>query len=124
MLSLDLKPLWHSLSTDQKNIVASRLLDSLEVSDRKKRMNAARCVLYLLQVSILTFFYFCYITWFIITVVTHSFNYIFQGCWAECQSDKEQQTNAKENVLFLYTYGVYNIFLNLLNVEIEYEKYI
>lgn len=52
MVALELKPLWHSLSTEQKNIVASRLLDSLEVSDRKKRMNAARCVLYLIQVCV------------------------------------------------------------------------
>lgn len=51
MKALNFKPSWHSLSTENKNIVASRLLDSLEVSDKTKRMNAARCVLYLLQVS-------------------------------------------------------------------------
>ncbi|XP_001945255.1 striatin-interacting protein 1 [Acyrthosiphon pisum] len=90
MKALDFKPSWHNLSIENKNIVASRLLDSLEVSDKTKRMNAARCVLYLLQ-----------------------------GCWAECQSDKDQQTNAKENILFLYKFGVYNIFVNLLNMEIE-----
>ncbi|KAL5238108.1 hypothetical protein ACI65C_005518 [Semiaphis heraclei] len=88
--ALDFKPSWHGLSIENKNIVASRLLDSLEVSDKTKRMNAARCVLYLLQ-----------------------------GCWAECQSDKDQQTNAKENILFLYKFDIYNIFVNLLNMEIE-----
>lgn len=50
MIALNLKPLWHNLSIENKNIVASQLLDILEVSDKTKRMNAARCVLYLLQV--------------------------------------------------------------------------
>lgn len=59
MVALELKPLWHSLSTEQKNIVASRLLDSLEVSDRKKRMNAARCVLYLIQVCVYSILFYC-----------------------------------------------------------------
>lgn len=57
MKALDFKPAWHSLSIENKNIVASRLLDSLEVSDKTKRMNAARCVLYLLQVSKLFSYY-------------------------------------------------------------------
>lgn len=52
MLSLDLKPSWHSLSMESKIIVTSKLLDLLEVSDKNKRMNAARCILYLLQVKI------------------------------------------------------------------------
>lgn len=50
MIALNLKPLWHNLSIENKNIVAFQLLDILEVSDKTKRMNAARCVLYLLQV--------------------------------------------------------------------------
>lgn len=50
MISLDLKPLWQNLNLDSKNVVASKLLDLLEVSDKNKRMNAARCILYLLQV--------------------------------------------------------------------------
>lgn len=52
MLALNLKPLWHTLSVENKNMVISRLLDTLEVSDKKKRMNAAKSVLYLLQVCI------------------------------------------------------------------------
>jgi hypothetical protein len=56
MLALDLKPSWHNLSVENKNLVASRLLDLLEVSDKTKRINAARCVLYLLQVSIFFFY--------------------------------------------------------------------
>lgn len=51
MQGLNLKPAWHSLSIENKNIVLSKLLDSLEVSDSLKRMNAARCVLYLIQVN-------------------------------------------------------------------------
>lgn len=50
MLDLNFKPLWHSLSMENKRSVASRLLDLLEVSDKVKRMNTARGVLYLLQV--------------------------------------------------------------------------
>lgn len=60
MLALDLKPSWHNLSKENKNLVASRLLDSLEVSDKTKRINAARCVLYLLQVSNTFFFIHTY----------------------------------------------------------------
>lgn len=55
MIALDLKPLWHTLSIENKNIVISRLLDILEVADERKRMNAARCILYLLQVCIFFF---------------------------------------------------------------------
>jgi len=50
MKAMDFKPSWHNLSIENKNMVAFKLLDSLEVSDKTKRMNAARCVLYLLQV--------------------------------------------------------------------------
>lgn len=58
MWELDLEPTsWHYLSTNSKHLAISRLVDSLEVSDKTKRMNAARCVLYLLQVSyFFTFF--------------------------------------------------------------------
>lgn len=50
MIALNLKPLWHNLNIENKNIVVSQLLNVLEVSSKTKRMNAARCVLYLLQV--------------------------------------------------------------------------
>lgn len=53
MGALNFEPLWHSLSIENKRTVASRLLNSLEVSDKTKRMNAARCILYLLQVCFL-----------------------------------------------------------------------
>ncbi|XP_050437954.1 striatin-interacting protein 1 [Adelges cooleyi] len=88
--SLNLNSSWLNLTFEDKHVFMSKLLDNLEVSDKTKRMNAARCVLYLTQ-----------------------------GCWAECQSDKDQQLNTKENVLFLYKYGIYNIFIELLNIEIE-----
>jgi len=52
MKSLDLKPSWFSLSVEKKKIVVSQQLDLLEVADKTKRMNAARCILYLLQVGI------------------------------------------------------------------------
>lgn len=51
MQELNFKPAWHSLSLENKNVVVAKLLDSLDVSDSSKRMNAARCILYLLQVN-------------------------------------------------------------------------
>lgn len=50
MKTLDLKPSWFNLSIEKKHLVVSRQLELLEVSDKAKRMNAARCILYLLQV--------------------------------------------------------------------------
>lgn len=61
MLTLNLKPSWHTLSVEKKNMVTSRLLDTLEVSDKKKRMNAAKSVLYLLQVCFSSIFSYIYI---------------------------------------------------------------
>lgn len=85
-----LKPLWHRLSFDKKKSVITKLLDQLEVSDAKLRMQSARCFLYLAQ-----------------------------GCWAEVQSDKEQIACTKENVLLLYNEGVFHSFVELLNIEID-----
>ncbi|XP_050530069.1 striatin-interacting protein 1 homolog isoform X2 [Daktulosphaira vitifoliae] len=90
MKSLNYNPSWHTLNTNDKRVVMAKLFDYLEMSDKTKRMNAARCILYLIQ-----------------------------GCWAECQSDKDQQSNAKENILFLYKFDIYNMFVKFLNIEIE-----
>lgn len=74
---------------EQKSVIY-KLLDQLEVSNKKLRMKAARSILYLVQ-----------------------------GCWGEVQSDKEQQEWTKTNVMLLYEAGVYPAFVELLNIEIE-----
>ncbi|XP_035720757.1 striatin-interacting protein 1 homolog isoform X3 [Vespa mandarinia] len=83
-------PWWQKLDASQKKSVVYKLLDQLEVSNKQLRMKAARCILYLVQ-----------------------------GCWAEVQSDKEQQDWTRKNVMLLYEAGVFPAFVELLNIEIE-----
>jgi hypothetical protein len=45
--------------------------------------------------------------------------YIAQGCWLEFQSDSECFRVCSENVHLLYKAGVFSLFLELLNLEIE-----
>ncbi|KAF2879632.1 hypothetical protein ILUMI_26545 [Ignelater luminosus] len=85
-----LPPSWQRLSVSQRKSVVMKLLDQLEVSSKPMRMRAARCMLY-----------------------------IAQGCWAEMQSDAEQQQWTRSNVMLLYEMGVFNAFTDLLNIEIE-----
>uniref|UniRef100_A0A1B6DA13 Far11/STRP C-terminal domain-containing protein n=1 Tax=Clastoptera arizonana TaxID=38151 RepID=A0A1B6DA13_9HEMI len=90
METYNLSPCWQKQSLEQKKSIISKLLDQLEVSNKIVRMKAARCFLYLVQ-----------------------------GCWAEVQSDHEQQVYAKENVFLLYSFGVFHAFVDLLNIEID-----
>ncbi|KAL1140935.1 hypothetical protein AAG570_000863 [Ranatra chinensis] len=90
MYMYNLNPNWQKLSMLQKKSITTKLLDQLEVSDKTVRMQTARTFLYLAQ-----------------------------GCWAEMQSDKEQMTCSKENVLMLYDLGVFHAFVELLNIEID-----
>jgi N1221-like protein len=85
-----LKPLWQQLSKDQHESIILKLMDQLEVLDNNLRMKAARTLLYLAQ-----------------------------GCWVEVQSDEEQQSNSRYNVMMLYRLGVFEAFVELLNLEIE-----
>lgn len=85
-----LPPSWQKLSINQRKSIIMKLLDQLDISERYTRMRAARCILYLAQ-----------------------------GCWAEVQSDQEQQQWTRENVLLLYEHGVFSAFVELLNLEIE-----
>ncbi|CAD7094173.1 unnamed protein product [Hermetia illucens] len=85
-----LPPSWQKLPVTQRRSIIMKLLDQLDVSERQIRMRAARCILY-----------------------------IAQGCWAEVQSDQEQQQNTRENVLLLYELNVFAAFVELLNLEIE-----
>lgn len=52
-------------------------------------------------------------------MATRAILYIAQGCWLECQSDKECMEGTKENVLLLHKNGVYTTFVELLNLEME-----
>lgn len=85
-----LPPSWQRLTVSQRKSVVMKLLNQLEVSSKPVRMRAARCVLY-----------------------------IAQGCWAEMQSDAEQQNWTRLNVILLYDMGVFSAFTDLLNIEIE-----
>lgn len=90
MEQYSLPPCWQMLLNENRKSVIMKLLDQLEVSSKLLRMRAARCILY-----------------------------IAQGCWAEMQSDAEQQQWARKNGLLLYQLGVFNAFIDLLNIEIE-----
>lgn len=85
-----LKPLWQQLSESDHQSIILKLLDQLEVLDVGLRMKAARTLLYLAQ-----------------------------GCWVEVQSDEEQQKLTRYNVMMLYRFGVFQAFVELLNLEIE-----
>lgn len=85
-----LKPLWNQLDKDQHQSIILKLIDQLEVLDNSMRMKAARTLLYLAQ-----------------------------GCWVEVQSDEEQQSLSRYNVMMLYRLGVFQAFVELLNLEIE-----
>lgn len=85
-----LPPSWQRLTLDNRRAVIMKLLDQLEVSSKPLRMRAARCVLY-----------------------------IAQGCWAEMQSDAEQQQWSTSNVMLLYEFDTFAAFSDQLNIEIE-----
>lgn len=85
-----LRPWWQNMARPQQKSIIYKLLDQLEISNKTLRMKAARCILYLAQ-----------------------------GCWAEVQSDKEQQDWARMNVMLLYEAGIFPAFVELLNIEIE-----
>ncbi|CAK9826215.1 Striatin-interacting protein 1 [Anthophora retusa] len=89
MVLYKLRPWWQNLSETQQKSVIYKLLDQLEVSNKQLRMKAARCILYLAQ-----------------------------GCWGEVQSDQEQRSWTRTNVMLLYEAEVFPAFVELLNIEI------
>lgn len=86
-----LLPSWQKLTDTQRKDVILKLLDQLDLSKKHLRMQAARTILYLAQ-----------------------------GCFCEVQSDHEQQEWTRENVKLLYKMGIFAVFVELLNYEIEY----
>lgn len=90
MIQFNLPPSWQKLTDQQRTDVVLKLLDQLDVSTKKVRMKAARTVLYLAQ-----------------------------GCFAEVQSDQEQQMWTQKNVKLIYEMGLFPVLVELLNFEIE-----
>lgn len=86
-----LLPSWQKLTEIQRRDVILKLLDQLDLSKKNLRMQAARTILYLAQ-----------------------------GCFCEVQSDHEQLEWTRENVKLLYNMGIFAVFVELLNYEIEY----
>lgn len=84
-------PSWQKLTDIQRKDIVLKLLDQLDLSKKSLRMKAARTILYLAQ-----------------------------GCFAEVQSDHEQQQWTRNNVKLLYEMGLFATFVELLNYEIEY----
>lgn len=86
----NLPPSWQKLTDGEKKGVIMKLLDQLDLSKKTLRMKAARSILYLAQ-----------------------------GCFAEVQSDHEQQQWTRTNVRMLYELGLFPAFVELLSYEIE-----
>lgn len=90
MEDAQLSPSWQKLTRDEQKSLILKWLDLLEMSKSESRMRAARCFLYLAQ-----------------------------GCWAEQQSDEEQQQAMRNNVMLLNECGVFYAFVDLLNINTE-----
>ncbi|GBP37974.1 Striatin-interacting protein 1 [Eumeta japonica] len=89
MEEFNFPPSWQRLTKEQQKTIVMKLLEHLDVAISDIRMRAIRCILYLAQ-----------------------------GCWAEMQSDAEQQNWARRNVMILYEMGIFPAFVELLNLEI------
>lgn len=81
---------WIKMSEAQQHRVVLRLLDQVEMSQRLVRLKALRATLYLLQ-----------------------------GVFGECESEEEQQQWERANAFLLYSHGVYSVFVEILNMEME-----
>lgn len=79
------------MSENEKDKAMLRLLDSIEMSQRSVRMQAARSILYLVQ-----------------------------GIFGECLTLDQQADYSRANIFLLYDYGIFYTFVQLLNMEIEY----
>ncbi|KAE8298584.1 Striatin-interacting protein 1-like protein [Larimichthys crocea] len=81
---------WIELDAAQHRAHAMRLLDSLEVIAREKRLKVARAILYLAQ-----------------------------GTFAECSSEAEVQYWMRYNIFLLLDVGTFSALVELLNMEID-----
>uniref|UniRef100_A0A668SSD2 Striatin interacting protein 1 n=1 Tax=Oreochromis aureus TaxID=47969 RepID=A0A668SSD2_OREAU len=81
---------WTELDEAQHRAHAMRLLDSLEVTAREKRLKVARAILYMAQ-----------------------------GTFAECSSEVEVQHWMRYNIFLLLDVGTFSALVELLNMEID-----
>uniref|UniRef100_A0A671TS89 Striatin interacting protein 1 n=1 Tax=Sparus aurata TaxID=8175 RepID=A0A671TS89_SPAAU len=81
---------WTELDAAQHRAHAMRLLDSLEVIAREKRLKVARAILYMAQ-----------------------------GTFAECSSEAEVQHWMRYNIFLLLDVGTFSALVELLNMEID-----
>lgn len=87
---LGLPDKWTVMTDAQKEQAIFRLLDTIDVSVRSSRKPAVRSVLYLVQ-----------------------------GVFGECFVLETQAQLTRTNVFLLYKYGMFQAFVQLLNMEIE-----
>nr|XP_023017520.1 striatin-interacting protein 1 homolog [Leptinotarsa decemlineata] len=81
---------WRQLSLTEKSSIIMKILNQLELSDKKTRIQSAKCILY-----------------------------IAQGGWLGLTSDIEVLSSAKESCLLLYKLGTFSAFIDLLNLEMD-----
>uniref|UniRef100_A0A665U4A8 Striatin interacting protein 1 n=1 Tax=Echeneis naucrates TaxID=173247 RepID=A0A665U4A8_ECHNA len=81
---------WIELDAAEHRAHAMRLLDSLEVIAREKRLKVARAILYMAQ-----------------------------GTFAECSSEAEVQSWMRYNIFLLLDVGTFSALVELLNMEID-----
>uniref|UniRef100_A0A3P9H6I7 Striatin interacting protein 1 n=1 Tax=Oryzias latipes TaxID=8090 RepID=A0A3P9H6I7_ORYLA len=81
---------WTELDAAQHRAHAMRLLDSLEVIVREKRLKVARAILYMTQ-----------------------------GTFAECSSEAEVQYWTRYNIFLLLDVGTFSALVELLNMEMD-----
>lgn len=78
------------MSELERKAVILRLLDQVELCNRTRRLKGLRAVLYLAQ-----------------------------GVFDECECEEEQQYWERQNCFLLYENGIFEVFLELLSMEIE-----
>ena len=96
---------WKETSRDEKIDFIIYLLEQCELVDRSRRCQAMRAILYLIQGNF---------TRPIFVKVS-----IHLGVFYQCSNMDEYMTNAKENVLLLYTCDGVHVFVDLFNMEMN-----
>lgn len=81
---------WEKQNPQQKKCTVSMMIELAEATESESRIEAARGLLYLAQ-----------------------------GCWAEAQSDADQKTWARENVMLLFSCGAFTAAVQLLALQMD-----
>jgi len=82
---------WAKMSTKKRERVVEIFLDCIELSNREKRFKVIQAILYLVQ-----------------------------GVFDECATCQEQEAWSSDNVFLLYENGLFQIFVQLLHMEMEF----